>query len=154
MIEPIPSEAYRSKWEKLLGATESPIEEALLEALCIRAISRGYRVARDPEDNDTIAIKPQKQFDKYRIDFGVIFHFHGEFLQLAIECDGQAFHSSPEQKERDSKRDRELSALGYDVLHFTGREIFRNAPLCAAEIMNRIEAFQSDRLSRSVEEHP
>ncbi|MBO8155871.1 MAG: DUF559 domain-containing protein [Bacillaceae bacterium] len=42
------------------------------------------------------------------------------------ECDGKAYHSSPEQKTHDRKKDRYLSRRGWTVLRFSGSEIHRN----------------------------
>lgn len=150
-----PNKVFRSRWERLLGETDSPIEATLLEALCARAVDRGYEVAREPRANDTLAIKLQKQVDKYSLDLALTFHFHGEVLQLDIEADGHDFHERTRSQARhDRQRDRALGALGYDVLRFTGSEIYDNPGLCAAEIMNRIEAFQSDRIVRHMKEMP
>lgn len=43
---------------------------------------------------------------------------------LVIECDGEHWHSSPQQKERDAKRDARLRAAGYRVLRVPGKDIY------------------------------
>lgn len=55
---------------------------------------------------------------------------------VAIECDGKDFHSSPAQKRYDKKRTSYLYRNGYrSVLRFTGSEINHNVYSC----VNRIE---------------
>jgi very-short-patch-repair endonuclease len=39
--------------------------------------------------------------------------------RVAIELDGAAYHGTPEQRERDMRRDNALSALGWIVLRFS-----------------------------------
>ena len=36
---------FRSRWERLLGKTASPIEGAFLNAFCARAVEYGFDVA-------------------------------------------------------------------------------------------------------------
>lgn len=54
-----------------------------------------------------------------------------------VECDGFEFHArTKEQFEYTNKKDREVRAAGYDLLHFTGTEIYNNPLKCAWEIVN------------------
>ncbi len=43
--------------------------------------------------------------------------------RLVLEIDGFAYHSDPEQFERDRRRDARLSARGYRVLRFSYRQV-------------------------------
>jgi hypothetical protein len=48
-------------------------------------------------------------------------------LSLIIECDGHDFHEkTKEQVIYGNKRDRDLKSEGYDILHFSGSEIYRD----------------------------
>lgn len=61
-----------------------------------------------------------------RLDF-VVHPYVGRTWRIAIECDGHDFHErTAEQAERDRSRDRALTATGWSVLRFTGREIWRD----------------------------
>lgn len=63
-------------------------------------------------------------------------HYRADFLlpsNLIVELDGHNWHSNQYQRTRDAKRDRELMALGYRVIRFTGSEIHANADACVAE---------------------
>ncbi|SER09278.1 Protein of unknown function [Gracilibacillus ureilyticus] len=63
---------------------------------------------------------PQYSVGKYRIDLAL------PSKMIAIECDGEAYHSSPEQKAHDRKRDRCLKRKGWTVLRFSGSKINRD----------------------------
>ncbi len=56
-------------------------------------------------------------------------------LKIAIEADGDTFHSSEEQKARDSKRDTVLRQKGWTVLRFREQEIKERL----TEVLDRIE---------------
>lgn len=53
----------------------------------------------------------------YKLDFAF------PDLKIAVECDGEAFHSSPSQLERDQERDSKLAQAGWTVLRFKDKEI-------------------------------
>jgi very-short-patch-repair endonuclease len=82
---------------------ESPIERRLYDTLRIQ----GYYV------------KTQVPCGKYRIDLAL------PTYKIAIECDGKAYHSTPEQKTHDRRKDAYLRKNGWRVLRFSGRMIYR-----------------------------
>lgn len=90
----------------------SPIEDVLAEAM------------------DRLSIPYERQ---YRI-FNRAYDFAVPSAQLLIECDGHANHSSPEDRDRDSRRDREAEMLGWLVWHYPGSQINSRPMSCAAEI--------------------
>lgn len=65
---------------------------------------------------------------RYRVDFLL------KDARLIIELDGYAYHSTPEQLEKDAIRQRYLSRAGYTVIRFTGREVNRNPSACIEEV--------------------
>lgn len=69
---------------------------------------------------------------KYRIDLAF------PSCMVAIECDGKAFHSSPDQKKHDRKKDRYLRSKGWKVLRFTGSKIHRDLPIVVQQIENNL----------------
>ena len=75
---------------------ESPFEDAVGRAL----IQRGYRIQR------------QVGCAKYSIDI-VILSEYGNNYELAIECDGKTYHSSPSARDRDRLRQEILENLGW-----------------------------------------
>jgi very-short-patch-repair endonuclease len=97
---------------KIRESTESPIEAIVYLALwnwgdmghCLHGLR----------------IWPQKQIDKYRVDFYIEYRDK----KIIVECDGHDFHEKTKrQAERDKKRDRFFASRGYIVLRYTGSEI-------------------------------
>lgn len=94
---------------------ESYIEKRLVRAL----LSSGYDV------------RTQVKCGPYRVDIVI--------GNIAIECDGIAFHSSPAQKKYDKKRTSYLYRHGYSsVLRFSGAEINNNPYDCVRKIDKKI----------------
>lgn len=61
-------------------------------------------------------------------------------FKLAIECDGHDFHkSTKEQVQRDNERDYDLKLLGFDVLHFSGSQIYNDPFGCAVKTLQYIK---------------
>lgn len=56
-------------------------------------------------------------------------------LRLAVEMDGAAFHGSAADRERDTRRDVALAALGWVVLRFSYRRLTREPDACRREIL-------------------
>lgn len=99
---------YSNKKEK--NKCESPIEEQLMEGL----IEKGHEVFC------------QEQCGIYRIDLTL----HNRNRKIAIECDGEAYHSSEEQLAHDRKKDAFLKKNNWIVLRFSGSEIYRDRERC------------------------
>jgi very-short-patch-repair endonuclease len=145
--------AYRTSWERELGETGSPIESDFLGAFCEVAFDNGYSIRRKAVGNDVIAVQPQKTIDRYRLDFMIAFRFFGREIRLAIECDGHEFHEKTKrQAAKDRSCERAISALGYQVVRFTGSEIHHDARACAYEALVRIMDFQTDRIEQARKE--
>lgn len=104
----------RYSFERELKKCESPIEEQMLRAL----YAQGF--------------KPYTQLKvgAYRLDIGL--YYKGK--KIAVECDGKAFHTRPEQREHDERRDRYLQTQRWMVLRFTGSDIYRDSEGCAQKI--------------------
>lgn len=56
-------------------------------------------------------------------------------LMVAVEMDGAAFHGSAADRERDTRRDVALAALGWVVLRFSYRRLTREPAACRREIL-------------------
>lgn len=147
--------AYSHARREIIEACKSPIERRLAEALMEweRLEEYPYLVeARDVENlavardiMGTPVIAPQVSVHRYRVDFLAMIRETPDWrtgasgMMLAFECDGHQFHErTPEQAERDRKRDRDLFELGIPTLRFTGREIVRDAQACAETIRDVI----------------
>lgn len=122
----------------LLEECESPIEKIMLMALCIAECQ--YKII--DKYSYGIGILPQIPILKYRVDIDIeIVNLNGwETKELIIECDGHEFHEkTKEQVKKNNKRDYDLKSAGYDILHFSGSEIYNNPMECAQRVFDYIE---------------
>lgn len=116
---------------------ESPIERRLLVAwLFSEHFSFFVPTKSAPgvvaEDAYGIVLAQQITVARHRLDFAL--KRNGCTARIAVECDGFRYHdASPEQATRDRARDRELAALGWTVVRFTGKELIQDALGCARE---------------------
>lgn len=138
----------------------SPIERAMFIALLIvmggddvspvrlryragdTGLLRGDSV--DAFSESLIMITSQSKIGKYRVDFLVEFHDSTGIgdRRLAIECDGHHYHErTKKQAKHDRKRDRLMQSEGYEVLRFTGSEIWDDPFKCAREAMGALKIF-------------
>ena len=119
---------------------KSPIEKILALAYEIVIYDIGF-----PEC-ELLQLYPQEEIvvddKRYYADFlldtenvGGIKRDHP--LKLIIECDGHEFHEkTKEQVILRNERDLSLKMAGYDILHFSGSEIYRNPFECAVKIFD------------------
>lgn len=131
---------------------DSPIETKLFYEICEIARWRAH-----PMESMTIAemksmwlcegdivVAPQCRVGRYKLDIGLCAKGPADRrIIVAVECDGWAYHSSPEQKLRDSVRDKRLVELGVDYIHrFTGSEIHNRLGACAFTALDEIRTMQ------------
>lgn len=61
-------------------------------------------------------------------------------FKLIIECDGHEFHEkTKEQVQQDNEREYELKMLGFDVLRFSGSQIYNKPFRCAKQTLEYIK---------------
>lgn len=93
---------------------------------------------------DVLAIEKQVEIKtknkKYRVDFLIpVIYKNQEPINFIIECDGHEFHQkTKKQVEEDNERQRDLQEAGYEVIRFSGTEIYHRPGKCAWEIKNII----------------
>lgn len=144
-------------WASEFGAIcESPIEVAFATAfmaLCHHEVGTAAHfdksVPLDQKMNDEVCrvLWVQRPLEQYRVDFLVSSYPYDPRVAVVVECDGHDFHErTKQQAARDRSRDRAIQSLGLKVFRFTGSEVYRDAFLCAREVLLEI-----DRLSRSVD---
>ncbi|MDN4608197.1 AAA domain-containing protein [Sporosarcina highlanderae] len=85
---------------------ESKFEESVFDAL----VAKGYRVI------------PQYEVAGFRIDLVV----QGEQSRLAVECDGDHWHTSVDDRERDFQRERLLQRAGWTFWRVLGSVYYDN----------------------------
>jgi very-short-patch-repair endonuclease len=96
------------------------------------------------ETNIEKAMRVELERRGYRkgIDFGTQFPIRKSFIidfvfptqKIAIECDGEAWHSSPDQLKRDNFKNYILGKKGWAILRFRGQEILDSVEECVNKI--------------------
>ena len=106
---------------------ESSIERLFLETFdAIRT--------KDRNTMFDYCLVPQVEIGNYRVDFELINH---KDKKIIVECDGHEFHQkSKQQVEKDNQRERDLKKLGYEVVRFSGSEIFKDAEKCVEDLLD------------------
>ena len=95
----------------------------------------------------SIALFSQKEIKangkKYIVDF---YFEEDEYVnkfntdkKIIIECDGYEFHQkTKEQVQKDNEREYNLKMAGYEILRFSGTQIYNNPFKCAEDTYNYI----------------
>lgn len=116
---------------------KSPIEKIFSVCYEIMIYSIGFPecelIYLHPQEEITVAGK--KYYADFLIDTERVGGIkHDNPLRLIIECDGHEFHEkTKEQVIQRNERDLALKMAGYDILHFSGSEIYRNPYECAIQ---------------------
>lgn len=114
------SPPIRIDTEKKREKLESPIEEALFEAM---------RKHTDLSNVVTqYVIRDQIENPISRADFAF------PALKYAVYCDGQQWHLREDRWQRDWRQRNKLTELGWIFSVFTGSDIYRNPDECAGQI--------------------
>lgn len=97
---------YDGEVERVESQAESPFEDEVGKAL----IARGYK------------LHPQWRVGSYRIDFVV----EDGDSRIALECDGDRWHTGEEAVRSDLERQTILERLGWRFIRLRGSEYYRN----------------------------
>lgn len=110
--------------------TESPIETKLVKELILLKGKYAFDLYTQ--------VEYEFFTKKYRVDIYIELKNKIDGIGGAvIECDGHEFHEKyKEQVIRDKKRDRAFLSMGISTIRFSGTEIYRNASICAEEVLN------------------
>ena len=74
-------------------------------------------------------------FDSYECDYGQNYKPY----KLIVECDGYEYHHKTKQQvTHGNERDYDLKKAGYDILHFSGSQIFNEPFKCANDTLEYI----------------
>lgn len=133
--------------KKLISETESPIEEIFCAAVHTTDFLNELRYYLGY--NEIPFMRSQVEIGPYRVDF-VITTTENPMKgvrEYIVECDGHEFHhATPEQVEKDNKRDRYLIKNGHVVFHVSGSEIVRDVDAVLSELMESIVGFEEAAL--------
>ncbi len=127
---------------------ESPIERVIMAALVAKnygdlagdkaiIYSRGRTYAECRPAFDGLHIWAQVACDGYRLDFLAMDVFDGVIQRhTVIEVDGHDYHErTRRQASHDKRRDRHFTKKGWQVLRYTGSDVWRAPSECAWEIL-------------------
>jgi len=123
------------------GNCESPIELQIGAAILMFFERAGHdlklcKMIDRNEPADGLVLVPQFAWSYYRSDWAILNpKRHGALL---IECDGKVFHSSPDQKAHDARKDAAALERGFLTMRFTGSQIHRDADGCAQKIFDAV----------------
>lgn len=79
--------------------------------------------------NSRLVVQPQHQVAHWRLDFAMPAHL------LAIECDGDYWHSRPHQITRDARKDGWLRAHQWRVIRLSERDIRADPEACIQRVL-------------------
>lgn len=138
-------EKLRLQIAGVLAVCESPIERVFATAMVTvnetEAVDKAHislrRVTEVPEvPFDGLHIYPQAGIDGYRLDFLAAYKCGDEFRLTVVELDGHDFHErTKHQASHDKRRDRHFTKKGWQVLRYTGSDVWRNPVECAREML-------------------
>lgn len=122
---------------------QSPIEKILYVACNIV-----FRIRDKELDESAMGMSVFPQFSietekkNYCADFIIVLEkFVGKCVDVIVECDGHEFHQKTKaQVERDNQREYDIKKMGYDVLRFSGSQIYNNPFKCANDIFDYLIA--------------
>lgn len=107
-------------WELFPEHFDSPLERAFAEEWLQQAAHLVYPLSSQ------YSIKN----GKYRLDFAFT------PLNIGIELDGYTYHSDREAFARDRQRQREIEALGWHIIRFSGDELRQDIARCVSETVH------------------
>ncbi|PFR51056.1 endonuclease domain-containing protein [Bacillus cereus] len=123
---------------KKIKNVNSPLEEIMEQALKKAGIK--YKSQYTVFDSNK-----NKWNAKYTLDFLL----YGKYCRIAVECDGNTYHSSKEAKQHDTYRDMWINYQGFDdTLRFNTEKIKYNIEGVIKEIKTAIMTYDKKREER------
>ena len=134
--------------ERPYASMKSPIEKIFAIAFYTVLNEHGFL------ENEIFSPIPQAEISldtkTYYADFLILAESFGQIkceneFKLVIECDGHDFHEkTKEQVAYRNERDLELMSAGYDVMHFSGSQIYKDP----YKIANQVYEYLSKKVGR------
>jgi very-short-patch-repair endonuclease len=107
-----------------IKSCESPIEQLFAIYFLYAIKETGFA------DSNMVIFEPQYEIHvngrNFRVDFMIRAQIKAEWVSLVVECDGFEFHETKTQATKDKQRERLLRAAGYELIRFSGSEIWGN----------------------------
>lgn len=92
-------------------------------------VTKIEKLVKDELTRKELVFEIQYRVLSYWVDFAF------PEIKLAVECDGERWHSTEEQILKDKKRDERLKSVGWTVLRFKDKEIITNTK----KVIDKIE---------------
>lgn len=115
-------QAFTEKIRQVEQGSESPFEEEVAKYL----VARGYNIIQ------------QWKVGSYRLDIVVTYNN----LKVAIECDGERYHSSEEQIRADMERQTILERCGWRFIRIRGSEYYRDPEKTMERVIKELNKAQ------------
>lgn len=121
---------------------DSPIEKIFLLVMEIYKCTHNVHFEIHPQ------YEIQTEKGEYIADFLISFsdyyiatgYYPENNIEIIIECDGHEFHEKTKaQVKRNNERDLALKKAGYEVLHFSGSQIYNDYAKCVSETAEYFE---------------
>ena len=122
------NDPHQDRMERMAKRLESPIERIFWSAGYWRLSRYGI-------------LTPQVNIRGYRADFTLTDIPGVPLLKIVIELDGHEWHKTVEQRNEDYRRDRVLMKAGWQVIRFTGAEVYGDCAKCVAETVDLIRVW-------------
>lgn len=74
-------------------------------------------------------LEQETWIDNYRVDFLI------PSKKIIIELYGYQYHNTKQKITKDAERERKLQKLGYQIIRFTGTEIYKDVKKCVNEVL-------------------
>lgn len=123
----------------------SPIEQIFYVGNYISSVAGGNFFIELECQKEIVIVDTDK---KYRVDFIVSFYIEKRgdtskeydlIRPIVIELDGKDYHSTTKQINADYERENDLKLQGYDIIRFTGRQVYNDVFGCLDKVCKLIE---------------
>lgn len=130
------------EWGEDYVSCKSPIEKIFFLAF---NIVRMFRSNEFPDYVVGISVFPQFEVEteskKYCADFYIVVEGYKDEIDIIVECDGHDFHEkTKKQVAYNNEREYAIKKAGYDILRFSGSQIYENPFKCANDIFDYLLA--------------
>lgn len=127
-------QARRAEFEVALGRALREVDAEMSASLLESPLEkRFWKVWHRLFPESTFTLVAQYPINQYRVDFAEI------ATKTVVEIDGAETHSGVEAITRDRQRERAIEQLGWYVVRFGGREVYRDPERCVRELATILE---------------
>jgi hypothetical protein len=110
-----------------------------VDSLCESPIERQFGIAAAAVLGRVgLRVVPQYELSRFRYDFAVLLPKRPHQVLAFIECDGEQFHSSIEQRTNDRRKEQAAAEIGAFVMRYSGAAITRNPRDCAENALRQL----------------